>query len=217
MQKLLISLAAASLLAGCAGQTGSTGEAGPIGNATRQTVSADAKVVVVEFSDFSCPACQAAQPIAGRIASLPGVHFELRHFPLPIPGHEMSDEAAEAYECAANQGFGKDVAAALFAEQGKFTDDLFLELPTKYGLTTSQAWDDAKYRSCVQDRETKSIVNADLAAVNELGLNSTPSFVINGEVVTGGTAAEKKVQELLAAAPAETPAAVETPAAPATN
>ena len=190
-------------------------------NFTRAPVAPTDKVIVVEFSDFSCPACKASQSVVAQVKAMPTVHFELRHFPLPIPEHEMSPAAANAYECAAAQGMGDAMGIALFGDQGKFTSDELLNLPVASGISTDPKFNNAAYKVCVTDNQYQTLVDRDAHAARLARLTGTPSFVVNGVVYLGADKmldAVKKALADTAATPADTPAATpaaDTQAAPA--
>ena len=73
---------------------------------SHSTVNPDAKVSIVEFGDFQCPACAAAFPIVEQLLALykdnPQVNFVSRNFPLPQ--HQYALITAEAAEAAGAQG-----------------------------------------------------------------------------------------------------------------
>ena len=70
----------------------------------RKKGPASAKVLIVEFSDFQCPACRYAEPSVRQIFTVYGdkVRFVFKHFPLRM--HEWAKPAAAAAECAGRQG-----------------------------------------------------------------------------------------------------------------
>ena len=65
---------------------------------------ANAPIQIIEFSDFQCPYCQRANPAIEQVLKTYGdrIHFVYRHFPLA--NHPNARPAAEASECAAEQG-----------------------------------------------------------------------------------------------------------------
>lgn len=160
----------------------------------REPLTAEQKVTVIEFSDFNCPACKASHKNTRELRALSGVHFELHHFPLGIAGHETSPAAANAYECAAAQGYGKEMETALFEYQEPFTQEWLLAVPARYSLPL----DTAKYSACVKNEEFKKRVDDDYQTAIALKLNGTPAFIVNGETVMGGPQVEEKVKALLA-------------------
>ena len=186
--KLLLGLGSlAFLLAGC----GATDN--PF--LTRGETPPDAKIVVVEFSDFNCPACRGAQPVVREVKRQPGVHFELRHLPLPILGHETSYAAAGAYECGAEQDYGAVFEAALFDNQGSFSEEFFANIPSVYGFETDGTFNSTDYQACLAEERHSKLVSSDARTAARANLRSTPSFVVNGKVVTGGSALQQAVAE----------------------
>jgi protein-disulfide isomerase len=159
----------------------------PLG--TRDVPPTD-KIVVVEYSDFNCPACKSAYPVAREVKRMSDVYFELRHYPLPIPGHETSAQAASAYECGAEQGLGDEFANALFENQGKdekkgFTDEFLVGLPVKYGFDKRPGFEAAKYATCFADGTYKDKVATDKLSAQKAEVTGTPSFIVNGKPMLG--------------------------------
>lgn len=145
-----------------------------------QRVATDsAKVTVVEFSDFQCPACQAAQPVVKRmLTDYQGrVNFVYRHFPLTQ--HKNAFRAALAAEAAGEQGKFWEMHDKLFDTQENW------ELSEKAvevfeGYAQELGLDINKFRA---DRDTQKLsdkVKRDTSDALALGVNSTPTFFING-------------------------------------
>lgn len=176
-------------LAGCASEDVNA-------NLTRGIVPSEKKVVVVEFSDFNCPACRSAASLAHEVCADDRIYCEFRHFPLPIAGHETSRDAANAYECAAAQNFAREMENALFDNQGKFTPELLAELPTKYGFANAEKFDDANYRICFAEKKFDDLVSKDLKTAIDSGINATPTFVVNGKIIQANELKEEVAQAL---------------------
>lgn len=149
----------------------------------------DAKVTIVEFSDFQCPYCQSFQnstfgQIKNTYIDTGKVKFAYRHFPLSK--HANAQKAAEASECANDQGKFWDYHDKLFATQsdweGKNNDDAiqaFTDLANQIGI------DGSIFNSCVISVKHTGDVNADSSAGQSIGVSGTPSFFINGQIVSG--------------------------------
>jgi protein-disulfide isomerase len=189
-KKLLTLTVFTLLLAGCGG--GNDG-----GTYATEPRLDDTLVSVVEFSDFSCPACRGAHEETRKIRQIKGVQFEYRHFPLDIPGHEQSRAAANAYECAAAQGYAAEAETALFANQGNFSEELFLALPTENAWDSDAGFDLAAYQTCVSDTKYASTVADDYRAAMSAGLSGTPSFVVNGRIMTGTAQLRDAIDEAI--------------------
>lgn len=162
------------------GITGTT--VSQINYAKGQKVGSDsAKVKVVEFSDFQCPACQAAEPATRKVrADYPkDVQFIYRHFPLPQ--HSYGRQAAVYAEAAGEQGKFWEMHEKLFETQAEWSalsdNDVtafFLALTKQLGL------DENKVKQAITDSALKSRIDEDVAEGQRLGVNSTPTFFING-------------------------------------
>ena len=138
-----------------------------------------APIEIVEFSDFQCPYCQRANPTVEQVLSTYGdrVHFVYRHFPLP--SHPNARPAAEASQCAAEQGKFWPYHDKLFASPSRLADTDLKQHAVELGL------DATKFNSCVDTHKYKAQVDADARAGEEAGVNGTPAFFINGRVLSG--------------------------------
>ncbi len=147
------------------------------------TKQASAKVNVVEFGDFQCPACGAAQPILKKIIEEykdnKDVNLVFRHFPLDSihPNAHISSEAAEA---AGAQGKFWEMYDKLYENQSIWTElpdpsDILAGFAQQLGL------DVGKFKSEVSSRRYTDVIKADQEDGNKLGVNSTPTIYINGE------------------------------------
>jgi protein-disulfide isomerase/autonomous glycyl radical cofactor GrcA len=147
---------------------------------------ADAKVTIVEFSDFQCPYCGAAfgtveqlmQQYAGK------VKLVFRQFPLPM--HPQAEKAAEASLCAADQNKFWEMHDLLFKNQKK------LEVPDlKTWAASAGVGDPAKFAQCLDSGEKKKLVESDMEAGQAAGVNGTPAFFINGVFLNGAMPIEE--------------------------
>ena len=140
----------------------------------------DAKVVIVEFSDFQCPACKAAHPIVKRITSEYGkkILFVYRHFPL-IAAHQFALKAAEAAEAAGEQGKFWEYHDILFENQENLkTEDL-----KRYAQDLEL--DIRKFEEALNSGKFKDKVTSDMDDGENLGVSSTPTFFINEQMHKG--------------------------------
>lgn len=158
----------------------------------------DAKITVVEFSDFECPYCgaamgthqalvqkfksqdpnwEAAVPKLEELAKQGKIRLVYKHFPLGF--HQHAQPAAEASECANEQGKFWDYHDALFQNQESLGRALYIELSEKLGLNT------AKFTQCIDSNKYKQKVQNDLNYGAQIGVSGTPTFFINGIGVVG--------------------------------
>lgn len=141
---------------------------------------ANAKVVINEFSDFQCPFCSRAKDIVNQIKQFYGdkVKVSFRHFPLD-QGHPEATPAAIASECAKDQGKFWEYHDKLFDNQKELPSKPYLKLAQELSL------DMAKFEPCLQDAKVADRVKADFEAGKTLGVDSTPTFYVNGKKVAG--------------------------------
>lgn len=135
----------------------------------------DAKLIIVEFSDFQCPACrQAFEVLEGQILPALGdkALFLFRHYPL-INIHSAAWLAASAAEEAGQQGKFWEMYRALFQTQQNLTPNSMEKIAQKLGL------DAKKVRQAIdnQDIHFKKIYR-DFEEGSKLGVQSTPTFVV---------------------------------------
>jgi protein-disulfide isomerase len=156
--------------------------------APRQTVAAangaakgpaSAPIEIIEFSDFQCPFCQRANPTVTQVLNTYGerIHFVYRHFPLG--NHPNARPAAEASQCAAEQGKFWQYHDALFANPSKLADPDLKQRAAELGLDTT------RFNACVDTHKYKAQVDADMQAGEEAGVNGTPAFFVNGRMLSG--------------------------------
>jgi len=143
--------------------------------------SAEAQVMIIEFTDLQCPYCarfaRDTWPLLReRYVDTGKVRFATRDLPLPL--HEFALPAAVAARCAGQQGKFWEYREALFRDQSLLSQGRYAELAGEFGL------DRTRFESCRADPAVLAAVRADAALAASSGIGSTPSFVI-GRVVNG--------------------------------
>ncbi len=150
---------------------------------SHMTGKTDAKVTIVEFGDFQCPACAAAEPNVEKLmsdyAGNDNVNFVWRNFPLDTI-HPNAHIGAEAAEAAAEQGKFWEMYKVLYEKQNEWASlpdpiSKFLEYAQQLNLDVN------KFREAVSARKFTDVINSDYKDGESLGVNSTPTFYINGE------------------------------------
>lgn len=140
----------------------------------------NAKVTVVEFSDFECPHCQEMYSILKQIEpEFPQVRFVYKNFPLEQL-HPWAMSAALAGRCVyktSPSAFEK-FQDSVFTNQDALTADNAWDMLTGYAVAAGASAD--ALHSCMTDPATKSAVQADIAEGKSLDVESTPTFFING-------------------------------------
>lgn len=142
---------------------------------------ADAPVTVVEFSDFQCPFCSKGADRVAEIKSKYGskVKVAFKHFPLP--NHPNARPAAEASMCVNEQGTEKfwKFHDLVFKNQDKMDEAGLANFAKQAG-----AKEDA-YKACVAAGKYRDLIGQDMAYGEKIGVESTPTFFVNGRVVKG--------------------------------
>jgi protein-disulfide isomerase len=140
----------------------------------------DAPVTIVEFSDYQCPYCQTwyQQTFNQLLANYPDqIRFVYRDLPLPM--HPEAIPAAEAAHCAGEQGVYWMYHDALFSGRYSLGRSAYEQYAIELGLDT------VAFTACLDDRRYQNEVKIDAADATRVGLNGTPSFVINGRIMIG--------------------------------
>jgi protein-disulfide isomerase len=148
----------------------------------------DASVVVVEYADFQCPYCEqfatgAGQQLKADYVDQGQVRLVFRH--LAFIGDE-STWAAEASECANEQGAFWEYHDKLFAEQageneGAFSKDNLKRFAAELGLESGQ------FDECLDSGEYRSKVRDDVNEAQRRRINSTPSLLVDGRFIQNGS------------------------------
>jgi len=142
--------------------------------------SADAPVTIVEFSNFTCPACAMVQPALKELLVVREgqVGLVFRHFPLGPP-HTDGFRAAVAAECAAQQGVFWEMHDSLFAHAETLSENDLLGYAAGLGV------DEVAFAACLDSDDAEVRIREDIAAGQEYGVTGTPTFFINGRRVSG--------------------------------
>ncbi len=155
----------------------------PVDTIDHTSGPADARVTVVEYGDFECPTCKAAEPAVRQLRD----HFEermlfvFRHFPLE-DAHPNALAAAEAAEAAAAQGRFWAMHDMLLAKSPRLQRRHLESYAAELGLDLarfSAELDDEIYRQRVREQQEGG---------RRSHLRGTPTFFVNGVVqdVSGG-------------------------------
>ncbi len=155
----------------------------PIGDAPVKG-NKSAKITIIEYSDFQCPYCAAAESKIKQLQKdYPGnIKLVYKNFPLGFHGEAFT--AAEAGLCAREQSddYFWQLHDVMFADPRGLKRTGLKNKATKLGLDVVQ------FEKCMDDKKYFSSINRDIAEGNKFGVNSTPIFFINGIVVKGNKA-----------------------------
>lgn len=159
----------------------------------------NAPVTLIEFADFQCPYCRGASATVNRVAEQykDDVRVVFRH--LPLGNHPEAFGAARAAHCASEQNRFWEYHDALF-EADALSADRLRTIAADLKLDTNT------FASCMADERSKSAVLTDLQEAKRLGITGTPTFIVNGVLLTGAVPFSELQQildkQLATAAPA---------------
>lgn len=154
---------------------------GTAGDATKDVRSKGdpkAPILLMEFADYTCPACKAARTkFDDLLVTYPGkVRLAFRNRPIPLPEHKWNNEAAAAVEAAALQGKFWEMHDVVYENQemikeDKFTPAAFADLAKPLGI------DIAKFNSDREGKAGKERVEQDVKFAEAAKVVSTPTFI----------------------------------------
>lgn len=139
----------------------------------------NAKLTIVEFSDFECPFCNKVNPtLLALLDQYEGrVRLVWKH--LPLENHRRAPDAHRASEAAHRQGKFWEMHDRIFANQRTMSPERYREYAEEIGL------DMAQYDRDLEDPSVQRKIEADLAEARTVGVRGTPSFFINGRYISG--------------------------------
>jgi len=150
----------------------------------------DAKVTMIEFSDFQCPFCKAfytdsETKVIDTYVKTGKIKFVYRQFPL-VSIHPNAQKAAEAAECANDQGKFWEFHDVLFQNQDTWAPLAAADAAADFVTYAGQVgMDTDQFSSCFQSAKFKKNVDDDTADATAAQVDATPTFFINGVRVTG--------------------------------
>jgi protein-disulfide isomerase len=141
----------------------------------------DAKVTIVEFTDYECSYCaryhqETFRPLIAEYEDR--VKYVIRNFPL-VPIHPHAAKAAEAAECAREQGRFWEYHGLLFDRQAALDEESLTRYAAELGL------DESGFAACLLSGRNAEVVRADLEDGVSYGVAGTPTFFVNGRKLEG--------------------------------
>lgn len=139
----------------------------------------DAPVTIVEFSDYQCPFCGRARGTVSQILETykDKVQYVLRDFPLSF--HRDAIPAHLAAHCAGEQGKYWEYSKILFESQTALKPDKLKEYAKQTGL------DMKKFDECFETNKYGAVIQKNIEEASKAGVTGTPSFFINGIMISG--------------------------------
>lgn len=145
----------------------------------------NAKVTLVEYSDFQCPYCSRVKTTLDQLLTdyKGKVRLIFRHFPLTSM-HANAQKAAEASECAGEQGKFWEMHDKLFENQSDLSVDNYKKWAKELGLNSS------KFDSCLDTGKFADKVKNGVTEGSNYGVQGTPATFVNGVLVSGAVPIE---------------------------
>lgn len=150
----------------------------------------DAKVTLVEFGDFQCPACAAYAPIVDKVLNDNPDTLRIIYKDFPLRQiHSRAQISAQAARAAGRQGKFWEMYDLLYQNQSSWINKLgageFETYATKIGLNLEQ------FKNDMNSQSVKDQVEGDLKLGIDLGVNGTPTFFLNGKHITNPRSVEE--------------------------
>lgn len=142
--------------------------------------AADAKVTIIEFSDFQCPYCDAVQDTLKQLRATYGDKVRWAFKNMPLEFHPMAEPAALAGIAAQKQGKFWEFSKEVWANQANIAKPGFLE-----GVAKDVGLDIAKFNADRASDEAKAILAKDKADAEAAEVRGTPFFLIDGQPISG--------------------------------
>ncbi len=157
-------------------------------------------LVLVEFADFQCPHCKAAEPTMEKLAAdFPNAHIIFQNFPLTHV-HTQAFRAAAYGVCVAqlggNAAFFKYDKAVFDGQAGLTTDDS--TTLTLNSAVTAAGLSPDKVQACSTTAATQATVQSQIKLAEDLGVNQTPSLAINGRLIPLGGVPYDALKQIIA-------------------
>ena len=143
--------------------------------------NADAPVTIVEFSDFQCYYCGQARARLAELKKIYGKKLRVVYKHYPLPSHPEARPAAEASMCVNEQSSDKfwKFHDMLFDNMQAMKEENIKDYAKKVGVDMKQ------FEECYAAKKYAGLIDASLAEGQRLGVNSTPSFFVNSQLVKG--------------------------------
>jgi protein-disulfide isomerase len=149
-----------------------------------------AQVTIIEFSDFQCPFCGKVVPtLKDLLSSYEGrVRWVYRDFPLGF--HPRATAAAVAAECAGQQGRFWAMHDLLMENQRTLEDADLSAMAARLGV------DMGRWTACLADPRVHEEIQHDIAEGTAAGVTGTPTFFVNGAILSGAQPRERFVEAI---------------------
>ena len=152
------------------------------------------QIWMFEIADYQCPYCVQAAPIVNQVMAKYNDSVRLVFVQYPLTTiHPLAEKAAEAAECANDQGKFWAYHDKLFATSPN------IDVPALKADAAALGLDTTKFNACLDNGDKAPLVAAMVKLVSDSGISSTPTFIVNGEQMTDNSfsALDAKIQSIL--------------------
>jgi protein-disulfide isomerase len=140
--------------------------------------SRNAPVTFIEYADYECPYCQQIQPLLDKLRTEYKDRLAFVYKDMPLPMHGSAQKAAEAAHCAGAQG-----------RYWEFHDEIVVGKPLAVANLKEVALglklDGDRFNKCLDSGEQAEVVKSSMVEAQGLGIQGTPSYLINGRFFSG--------------------------------
>jgi protein-disulfide isomerase len=143
-----------------------------------------APVIIVEFSDYQCPYCKQATETLKQVLQRYGHNVRLVFKQLPLPIHKDAFNAAQASVCAEQQGKFWEYHDRLF-NSSSLSLEALRSIAADLGLHTDE------FNKCLNSEAARASVIKDINEAKQVGIQATPTFIINGRLMRGAGSPEE--------------------------
>ena len=140
----------------------------------------DAPVTIVEFSDYQCPYCSRAAAVVRAVGQRHANDVALVYRHMPLESHKYAMQAARASECAGTVNAFDEYHRLLFAQQDSIGSKSWDAFAKEAGVR-----DLGRFARCLADTTRSAAIDADLRAAELLGVDATPTFLIDSLLIRG--------------------------------
>jgi protein-disulfide isomerase len=139
---------------------------------------ADAPITIVEFSDFQCPPCGESRTLIKQVLTTYPKDVKLVYKTLPLTSiHPNALGAAKAAVAAGKQGKFWEMHDVLYENQDALDADRLSDYAARIGL------DVERWKRDAASAEVQQQISADIREARDNGIDSTPTFIVNGKQV----------------------------------
>jgi protein-disulfide isomerase len=143
------------------------------------TGPADARVTVIEFTDYQCPFCHRAQNVIDQVLQRYSGRIRYVHLDFPLDGHPQALPAARAARCAGEQGKFWEYHRDLMTAPGA------LDAADLQRRAAALRLDPSSFEACVSSGRYDHAIQASFREGDELGVTGTPAYFVNGRMISG--------------------------------